>query len=195
MNGYADDLAVLIETLDLKEAILVGHSTVGGEFARCILGHGTKRVGATAQIVASCLFDRTFASERLQFQCTMPGALGDNAAIEDLSINVPGVRTVPNAQHAVRQGKLLAANIVATLRGKPTRNFNHKSLGVVAALGIGQGVFQSGRRVITRFPAWTMHSSYHVFAIPTWERKIRVLAVWLTGLIFGRDIASLESAG
>jgi hypothetical protein len=35
---------------------------------------------------------------------------------------------------------------------------------------------------------------YHVVAIPTWERKIRVLPVWLTALIFGRDIASLESA-
>jgi NADH dehydrogenase len=39
-----------------------------------------------------------------------------------------------------------------------------------------------------------MHRGYHVLAIPTWERKIRVLAVWLTALIFGRDIASLESA-
>jgi NADH dehydrogenase len=119
---------------------------------------------------------------------------GDSAAIEDLSVDAPGVRTVPNAQHAVRQGKRLAANIVATLRGKPTKNYVHKNLGVVATLGIGQGVFQSGRIVVTGFPAWVMHRGYHVLAIPTWERKIRVLAVWLTALIFGRDIASLESA-
>jgi hypothetical protein len=39
-----------------------------------------------------------------------------------------------------------------------------------------------------------MHRGYHVLAIATWERKIRVLAVWLTALLFGRDIASLESA-
>ena len=38
-----------------------------------------------------------------------------------------------------------------------------------------------------------MHRGYHVLAIPTWERKIRVLAVWLTALMFGRDIASLET--
>jgi NADH dehydrogenase len=101
---------------------------------------------------------------------------------------------VPNAQHAVRQGKRLAANIVATLRDKPTKNYIHKNLGVVATLGIGQGVFQSGRIVITEFPAWVTHRGYHVLAIPTWERKIRVLAVWLTALICGRDIASLESA-
>jgi NADH dehydrogenase len=119
---------------------------------------------------------------------------GDNAAIPDLSVEAPGVRTVPNAQHAVRQGKRLAANIVATLRGEPTKNYIHKNLGVVATLGIGQGVFQSGRIVITGFPAWVMHRGYHVLAVPTWERKIRVLAVWLTALLFGRDIASLGSA-
>jgi NADH:ubiquinone reductase (H+-translocating) len=118
---------------------------------------------------------------------------GDNAAIPDLSVGAPGVRTVPNAQNAVRQGKLLAENIVATMRNKPAKNYIHKNLGVVATLGIGQGVFQSGSIVITGFPAWIMHRGYHVLAVPTWERKIRVLAVWLTALIFGRDIASLGS--
>jgi len=44
MNGYADDLASVIETLDLKDAMLVGHSTGGGEVARYIGRHGTKRV-------------------------------------------------------------------------------------------------------------------------------------------------------
>ena len=101
---------------------------------------------------------------------------------------------MPNAQHAVRQGKRLASNIVATLRGKPTKSYIHKNLGVVATLGIGHGVFQSGRMAVTGFPAWLMHRGYHVLAIPTWERKIRVLAVWLTALVFGRDIASLEAA-
>src|SRR5690606_7574701 len=44
MNGYADDLAALIETLDLRDVVLVGHSTGGGEVARYIGRHGTKRV-------------------------------------------------------------------------------------------------------------------------------------------------------
>jgi NADH:ubiquinone reductase (H+-translocating) len=101
---------------------------------------------------------------------------------------------VPNAQHAVRQGKRLAENIVSTLRGKPAKDYIHKSLGVVATLGMGQGVFQSGSIVITGFPAWIIHRGYHVLAVPTWERKIRVFAVWLTALMFGRDIASLGSA-
>ena len=52
MNGYADDLAVVIETLDLKEVTLVGHSTGGGEVARYIGRHGTKRVAKAVLIAA-----------------------------------------------------------------------------------------------------------------------------------------------
>ena len=52
MNGYADDLAAVIEALDLKDAILVGHSTGGGEVARYIGRHGTKRVAGAVLIAA-----------------------------------------------------------------------------------------------------------------------------------------------
>ena len=52
MNGYADDLAAVIETLDLKDAILVGHSTGGGEVVRYIERHGTKRVAKVVLIAA-----------------------------------------------------------------------------------------------------------------------------------------------
>ena len=52
MNTYADDLLVLVETLDLKDAIHVGHSTGGGEVARYIGRHGTKRVAKAVLISA-----------------------------------------------------------------------------------------------------------------------------------------------
>ncbi|MFZ3201751.1 MAG: alpha/beta hydrolase [Candidatus Acidiferrales bacterium] len=52
MDTYADDLAVLFEKLDLKDAILVGHSTGGGEVARYLGRHGTKRVSKAALISA-----------------------------------------------------------------------------------------------------------------------------------------------
>ena len=104
-------------------------------------------------------------------------AAGDDAAVPDIAVGTPGARTVPNAQHAVRQGRHLAANIAAVLRGGTPKDYVHQSLGVVATLGLGQGVFQYRRLVITGFPAWVMHRGYHVLAVPTWERKIRVLAV------------------
>ena len=52
MNGYADDLAALIESLSLKEITLIGHSTGGGEVARYIGRHGTKHVAAAVLIAA-----------------------------------------------------------------------------------------------------------------------------------------------
>src|SRR6266566_3483832 len=52
MDGYADDLAGVIEALDLKDATLVGHSTGGGEVARYIGRHGTKRVGKAVLVAA-----------------------------------------------------------------------------------------------------------------------------------------------
>src|SRR5262245_34342235 len=52
MDGYADDLAAVIEALDLREATLVGHSTGGGEVARYIGRYGTKRVRKAVLIAA-----------------------------------------------------------------------------------------------------------------------------------------------
>ncbi|MEU4476293.1 NAD(P)/FAD-dependent oxidoreductase [Micromonospora sp. NPDC023888] len=118
---------------------------------------------------------------------------GDDAAVPDLAAERTGVSTVPNAQHAVRQGKLLARNIIATLRGREPKRYVHHSLGTVATLGLGRGIFQFHRLVIKGFPAWLMHRGYHVLAVPTWERKVRVLAVWATAALFGRDIVSLAS--
>ena len=118
---------------------------------------------------------------------------GDDAAVPDLADGRPGAATVPNAQHAVRQGKLLARNLIATLRGRAPRPYVHHSLGTVATLGLGRGIFQFRGLVIKGFPAWLMHRGYHVLAVPTWERKLRVLAVWTTAAFFGRDIVSLAS--
>ena len=114
---------------------------------------------------------------------------GDNAAVPDVAA---GGLTVPNAQHAVRQGKRLAANLVATLRGREPRDYRHRSLGVVATLGPWHGVFEYGPLVIRGPLAWLMHRGYHLLAVPTWERKVRVAADWLPAVVFGRDILSLQ---
>jgi len=119
---------------------------------------------------------------------------GDDAAVPDISRNAARSTTVPNAQHAVRQGKRLAANLVADLRGEAPRDYVHPNLGVVATLGLYTGVFQSGPFVVKGLLAWLMHRGYHVLAVPTWERKIRVLAAWVLSFVLGRDIVSLEQA-
>jgi NADH dehydrogenase len=118
---------------------------------------------------------------------------GDDAAVPDLAAGEPGKFTVPNAQHAFRQGKLLARNIAATLHGRAAKPYVHHSLGSIATLGLGHGIFQYKKLTITGLLAWLMHRGYHVLAVPTWERKIRVLTVWLTAVLGGRDIVSLAS--
>ncbi len=117
---------------------------------------------------------------------------GDIAAIPDLSGGGVGGFTVPNAQNAIRQGKLLARNLRDTLRGGEAKRYFHRNLGAVATLGLGSGVFQSGPVVVKGFPAWVMHRGYHVLAIPTWERKWRVLWGWWNNLWLGRDTAGLR---
>lgn len=125
----------------------------------------------------------------------VPGAFsaGDVAAVPDLTAE-GRMRTMPNAQHAVRQGRLLAANIAAVLHDQPTRPYVHHHLGVVATLGHGQGVFQYRRLVVKGWLAWAMHRGYHVLAVPTWERKIRVMLGWAGAWAGRRDVVSLIEA-
>ena len=118
---------------------------------------------------------------------------GDTAQTPDISPTPgPGGFCVPNAQHAVRQGKLLAKNIVATLRGEGVREYNHKNAGAVAGLGINTGVFQSGNFAMKGYFAWLAHRFYHGLAHPTWERKLRVFGGWIGHFFLGRDIVSIE---
>ncbi|CAD5138533.1 NADH dehydrogenase [Microbacterium sp. Nx66] len=120
-------------------------------------------------------------------------AAGDVSAVPDLSGGGVGGFCVPNAQHAVRQAKLLAKNVVAVLRGESPKEYFHKNLGAVAGLGLYNGVFQSGKIALKGFIAWLAHRGYHGLAMPTWERKWRVLWGWWNNLWLGRDLVNLQT--
>ncbi len=119
---------------------------------------------------------------------------GDTSQVPDISATPgPGGFCVPNAQHAVRQGKLLAKNIVADLRGEGVREYNHKNAGAVAGLGVNTGVFQSGGFAMKGYFAWLAHRFYHGLAIPSWERKWRVFGGWVGHFFLGRDVVNIEA--
>jgi NADH dehydrogenase len=118
---------------------------------------------------------------------------GDVCAVPDLTGNGVGGFCVPNAQHAVRQGKLMAKNLVATLREESTKEYFHKNAGAVAGIGLYHGVFQSGPLAFKGLIAWFMHRGYHGLAIPMWERKIRVFGNWILNFLLRRDTVSLEA--
>ena len=120
-------------------------------------------------------------------------AAGDVSAVPDLTGKGVGGYCVPNAQHAVRQAKLLAQNLTAVLRGELPQDYIHHNLGAVAGLGLYNGVFQSNKIAIKGFLAWVAHRGYHMLAIPSWERKLRVFGGWWNNFWLGRDLVNLET--
>lgn len=121
----------------------------------------------------------------------LPGvwAIGDCAAIPDGA----GGTYPQTAQHALREGPVLAANIAALLSGRPTRAFHYDALGMMASLGAHKAVAQlPGNRVLTGFLAWFLWRSYYLMRLPGLERKLRVAFDWTLELLFARDISELR---
>ncbi|WP_156756011.1 NAD(P)/FAD-dependent oxidoreductase [Actinokineospora pegani] len=118
-------------------------------------------------------------------------AAGDCAAVPDLASDEPDATCPPSAQHAVRQGKRLGANILASVRGEALKPYKHRNAGSVASLGLYRGVAQVYGVKMTGLPAWLMHRGYHLAAMPTTARKARILADWALASVFPRHIAAL----
>ncbi|MEV0894452.1 NAD(P)/FAD-dependent oxidoreductase [Promicromonospora sp. NPDC050262] len=119
-------------------------------------------------------------------------AAGDCAAVPDV-LN-PGKFCPPNAQHAIREAVRLADNIVALYKDKPAVEYNHKNVGVVASLGLYKGVAELfGFIKLRGFLAWVAHRGYHVMAMPTGNRKARILVGWIGQFLMGRELVSLGS--
>ncbi|SHL03604.1 NADH dehydrogenase [Pseudonocardia thermophila] len=116
---------------------------------------------------------------------------GDCASVPDLSKDDPDARTAPSAQHAVRQAKVLADNIVRHLRGKELKPYKHANAGSVASLGLYKGVAMIYGIKMRGIIAWFLHRTYHVSRMPTWNRRIRIVFDWTGALVLGREVVSL----
>jgi NADH:ubiquinone reductase (H+-translocating) len=115
-------------------------------------------------------------------------AIGDCAAVPDASR--PGQPCPPTAQHAIRQGRLVARNVVATLAGGVPKPFRYRTKGVVAELGGSKAVAITLGIRWRGFPAWLIARTYHLLLMPGLGRKLRLLTDWNVGLIFGVDPSS-----
>jgi len=115
---------------------------------------------------------------------------GDSGGIPDVT-GPPGATTSPSAQHAVRQAKQLADNVVARVRGFEPREYKHKHVGSVASLGLHKGVADVYNVRLRGWPAWFMHRTYHMSRVPTFNRKIRVIADWTLALFFRREAVGM----
>ena len=123
----------------------------------------------------------------------VPGmwAAGDCAAVPDAH-GVNGT-SPPTAQHALRQARVLAENVVATLEGGRLRSFRYTNKGMLCSLGHYRGVANPFGVRITGFPAWFLHRTYHLAYMPTWSERARIALDWTVALLFPRDIAQLGS--
>jgi NADH dehydrogenase len=115
-------------------------------------------------------------------------AIGDCAAVPDAFGG--GRPCPPTAQHAIRQGRLVARNIASTLAGGVPRPFRYRTKGVVAELGRNQAVAITLGIRWRGFPAWLIARTYHLLLMPGPGRRLRLLADWNVALAFGRDASS-----
>ncbi|PKO31316.1 MAG: NAD(P)/FAD-dependent oxidoreductase [Betaproteobacteria bacterium HGW-Betaproteobacteria-7] len=116
-------------------------------------------------------------------------ACGDCAAIADPD----GKPYPPTAQHAVRQGRHVGANIAAAVRGQVSkiRPFHYRMLGQSAAIGRQRAVASVLGVKFSGFAAWLFWRSAYLFMLPRLDRKLRVFLQWTLEMCFARDTVQL----
>ena len=121
-------------------------------------------------------------------------ALGDAAAVPDPSKKYKD-STPPTAQHAIRQGRLVAHNVAAAVGNGRRRPFRYKNKGSFVDLGRRKAVASTMGIKWRGTPAWLLARSYHLAMMPGWGRRARLLVDWNIGLLFGRDTVELGQLG
>lgn len=114
-------------------------------------------------------------------------SIGDGA----VNIDAEGNNYPATAQHAIRQGRHLARNLAAALRGRPTAPCDIRSKGALAALGCRTGVAKVHGIKLSGFAAWWLWRSVYLMKMPTLARKVRVALDWTLDVLFKRDYVQL----
>jgi NADH dehydrogenase len=133
---------------------------------------------------------------RLKVNATMevpdwPGvwALGDCASAPDPE----GKPYPPTAQHALRQGTVVAQNVTAAIRGGRKRPFVFSTLGQLAAIGRRTGVANVFGFNFSGFIAWWLWRTIYLSKLPRFEKKVRVALDWTLDLLFAKDLVQFTT--
>lgn len=129
---------------------------------------------------------RLLVTESLELR-GWPGvwALGDCAAVPDRRT---GKFHPPTAQHALRQAKVVAQNLIAALRGAEGKAFNFSTIAQLAAIGQRTGVANILGVNFSGFVAWWLWRTIYLSKLPRFEKKLRVAFDWTLDLIFSKDL-------
>jgi NADH dehydrogenase len=129
-------------------------------------------------------------------------ALGDCASIVDPHTNEP---YPPTAQHAIREGKVAAKNVISIIEikrmkeedkeetGEGLKIFDYKTKGTMAEIGRRNGVADILGLKVHGFVAWWIWRTYYLANLPTIEKKVRVMVDWTVDLFFRRDVTKLKT--
>jgi NADH dehydrogenase len=116
-------------------------------------------------------------------------ALGDCAFVPDEH----GKPHPPTAQHALRQGRVLADNLLASLRGGRKRAFRFRTIGQLATIGRRAGVAQIFGLRFSGFFAWWLWRTIYLAKLPRLEKKVRVMLDWTLDLLFSKDLVQFAT--
>jgi NADH dehydrogenase len=111
--------------------------------------------------------------------------LGDCALVPDRQ---SGKFCPPTAQHALREGKVLAENLIATIRGGQKRPFVFSTIGQLATIGRRTGVASIMGVNFSGFLAWWLWRTIYLSKLPRFEKKVRVALDWTLDLLFSKDL-------
>jgi NADH:ubiquinone reductase (H+-translocating) len=114
-------------------------------------------------------------------------AVGDCARVPDIERR--GAACPPTAQHAVRQGKAVADNVVAAMTGRPPEPFRYRALGFLVPLGRQSAAAELRGMRFSGLPAWLLWRGLYLWKLPGPQKRLRVLLDWTVELFFPRDIA------
>jgi NADH:ubiquinone reductase (H+-translocating) len=121
-------------------------------------------------------------------------AIGDCACIQDPRTGNP---YPPTAQHALRQARVAANNIISVIKGGSAadskKTFDYKTKGMMALIGQRNGVGILLGHKVHGFTAWWLWRSYYLGNLPTLEKKLRVSVDWFIDLFFKRDVTRLKT--
>ena len=119
-------------------------------------------------------------------------ALGDCTFIIDPNTGNP---YPPTAQHAIREGAVVAQNIIAYIEEKMDKKevFDYKTKGLMASIGKHTGVGNLMGIQVQGFLAWWIWRNYYLANLPTLHKKIRVLVDWIIDIFFRRDVTMLKT--
>ena len=175
--------AISAEAVTLADGAMLDTATV-------ICTIGTRPNGLVSELRLATDRGRVVVDVDLSVPRT-PGlwALGDCAAVPNA---FDGAVAPPTAQFAVREARTLAANLLATLSGRPTRNFHYRARGQMAAIGHRKGVADLFGVPLWGLPAWLLWRAYYLSQMPTFGRKLRIFVEWTWGMFFPNDITHLR---